>query len=513
MKTKIFSRKRICFVLTFFLFSALFAQAGKDEIRIFHSISSHRIFNYVKELASEKYYGRLTGTQGFTDAGKWAVSLLEKWGVEPGAGNGTFYQEFDIPYTLVLDSSFLCMHIPVSGGEIKKFYTYDDQFIPGSTSGTGEVTAEVVYAGYGITAPELGYDDYVGVDVKGKIVLIENEAPVSPDADFSVFRKWRPYTFHQYKLLNAVKHGAKGMIYNYGPIGNPNNAYAEGFVYSHVGKVVVKDVFEGTGKSHKELVAKIKKDLKPQSFATGKIMTIKNVTIHNKNGRGFNVIGKISGSDPEYQNQVILLGAHIDHLGRCPEIIPGANDNASGVAVILGAVKALTDYVKDHPLKRSVYIVFFGAEEQAIVGSKTFLADPPVDLKNIACFINLDGVGCGDKISVTAGENFPGLYGFFEKANNDYVHRIMKPSFYKNVARPRLDAARFLWAGVTSISFYTYGGVYYYHNTHDNLDIINPEIMEDLAGIIFLSIVDIDKKENLKFKHPEVLLSKKEISL
>jgi hypothetical protein len=102
--------------------------------------------------------------------------------------------------------------------------------MPGSTSGNGEVTAEVVYAGYGITAPELGYDDYAGIDVKGKIILIEREAPVSPDAGAEKFNPWYNYSFHQTKLENAVKHGAAGMLYNYGPISNPNNAYNEKFM-------------------------------------------------------------------------------------------------------------------------------------------------------------------------------------------------------------------------------------------------------------------------------------------
>jgi hypothetical protein len=122
------------------------------------------------------------------------------------------------------------------------------------------------------------------VDVKGKIILMEREAPVSPNRDPELFKKWRPYSFHQYKLENAVAHGAKGMLYNYGPISNPNNSYDKGFIYSHVGSAVVSDVFSGTGRKHKDVVAKIRKTLKPQSFATGKTFTIKNITEHHPEG-------------------------------------------------------------------------------------------------------------------------------------------------------------------------------------------------------------------------------------
>ena len=189
------------------------------------------------------------------------------------------------------------MNVPAGkDGVVKKSYRYEDEFIPGGTTGAGKVTAEVVYVGYGITAPELGYDDYKGVDVKGKIVLLESEVPVGPgEKTLELFKKWRPYSFHQYKLKNAAAHGAAGMIYNYGPIGNPNNAYVEGFVYHHVGAAVVADVFAGTGRAHKDVVAAIRKDLKPQSFATGKTMTISNRSEHHPDGVGINLLGKITG--------------------------------------------------------------------------------------------------------------------------------------------------------------------------------------------------------------------------
>ena len=87
----------------------------------------------------------------------------------------------------------------------------------------------MVYVGYGITAPELGYDDYAGVDVKGKIVLIEPEAPVTPEPDVELFRKWRPYSFHDYKVQNAAKHGAVGFAYNYFIV-NPNCAFVKGLL-------------------------------------------------------------------------------------------------------------------------------------------------------------------------------------------------------------------------------------------------------------------------------------------
>jgi len=482
-------------ILVIFFTEPLFAQltsiAQKENevLSIMHSISSYDLYNTIKELTSDKYYGRLTGTEGYNAAAEWLAGEFEECGIKPYGDNDTYYQWFDIPYILVFEGCETYLHIPVKGGEIQKYYKYVSEFIPGSTSGSGEITAEVVYAGYGITAPELDYDDYKGINVKGKIILIEREVPVSDRKDPELFKKWRPYSFHQYKLKNAVEHGAKGMLYNYGPISNPNNAYDPGFIYSHVGDTVVSDLFAGTGKNHKETVEKIQEKLKPQSFETGKTVTIKNYTEYHPEGKGSNVIGLIEGSDPELKNEVIILGAHLDHLGRCYEIMPGANDNASGIAVLLEVAKALAK--SPVALKRSVLFLAFGAEEQSIIGSKFYLEHPRFPLEKTVCLINMDGVGAGNKLNALAGENYPEIWKPIDQANQQYIHQSVRPTNFPNLARPRLDAARFMWAGVPSISFSAYGTRSPYHVPHDNLEIITPEIMEDLAQLLFLAIIEI----------------------
>jgi hypothetical protein len=490
--------------------SAVFAQPQgrrpelSDEQRILnvmHSISSHTLLDYVKEMVSEKYGGRLTGTPEYNACADWVVSLLKKWGVAPAGDKGTYLQAYPNPYTLVFKGGELTLNMPVKGGVIKKYYQYEDEFIPGSTSGSGEVTAEVIYVGYGITAPELGYDDYAGVDVKGKIVLMDREVPVSPDQNPDVFKKWRPYSFHQYKLENAVAHGAKGMIYNYGPIANPNNSYREGFIYSHVGDAVVADVFAGTGKTYQQTVDKIKKELKPQSFATGKNFTIKNVTEHHPEGIGYNVIGIITGSDPKLKDDVIMIGGHLDHVGRCWELMPGANDNASAVAVVLGVAEAMTK----SPAKprRTVMFLAFGGEEQGVIGSEYYCEHPVFPLEKTIAFINMDGVGSGDHISASAGKNYPAFWAFIEKNNQKYIHRQLSTSTWVNIARPRLDAARFMWKNVPTLSFSTQGfhsPLPAYHNTRDNLSLITPEILEDMAQLLFMAVLDMANQDSLNFR-------------
>jgi len=484
-------QRALFFLPLFFLFTSAGAQETDERVLLnaMHSISSHDLLEYVIEQCDEKYEGRLTGTPGYQMCAEWLAGEFKEWGLTPGGDDGSWFQWFDIPYTLVYPDCGLTLHMPMKEGSgLQKHYRYISEYMPGSTSGNGSVTGEVIYAGYGITAPELGYDDYAKVDVRGKIILIESEAPVSPADGPDKFNPWYEHSFHQSKLANAARHGAIGMIYNYGPIANPNNAYIEDFIYVHVGDTVVRDIFAGTGLKHETVVGEIKATLKPRSFNTKKVVTVKMATQHFSDGRGSNVIGVLPGSDPELGREAVIIGAHLDHLGRCYDIIPGANDNASAVAVMMGVAKALAE--SKIPLKRTVIFLSFGAEEQGILGAKAYLENPLIPLDQ-SVLLNMDGVGVGHSIRAAAGLNYPGLWSFIEEANNKYIHRPLSANMFANLGRPRLDAARFLSAGVPSISFSTYGSVNYYHVPMDDLDIIKPEIMEDLAQLLFVSVVSM----------------------
>jgi hypothetical protein len=482
--------KRTLFILSVFISTvSSIGQVSNDKniLQSMHSISSNDLLNYVKIMCDEKYAGRLTGTKEYEDCAEWLAGELSKWGVAPAGDKGGWFQWFNVPYTLVLPDCGVSLHIPLKkGGVISKQYRYITEFVPGSTSGSGEVTGEVVYAGYGITAHELNYDDYQGIDVRGKIILIERESPVSPGAGAEKFNPWYKYSFHQYKLENASRHGAIGMLYNYGPIANPNNSYIENFVYVHVGDTVVKDIFTGTGINYRENLDKINKTLKPGSFNIGKNVTIKMSTLHFPDGKGCNIVGLLKGSDPELSKEVIIIGAHLDHLGKCYEMMPGANDNASAVAVMLGIAKALAH--NPVPLKRSVLFLSFGSEEQALLGSKKYIENPVFPLEN-SVLLNMDGVGVGNAISATAGENYPAIWSLVKEENSAFIHASLNTNYFSNLGRPRLDAAIFMRAGVPSLSFATSGSQSPYHLPGDNVEVINPEIMEDVCRLLFLTTV------------------------
>ena len=472
------------------------------RMAVMHSISSHTLFDYVKELSSPKYQGRLTGTPGYDAAADWTVRLLKDWKIKPGGDQGTYLQHFPNPYTLVLPGAELILHIPVPGqGEILKRYNFETEYFPGSTSDSGTVKAEVIYVGYGITAPELGYDEYAGVDVRGRLVLVEPEVPVSPDRDADLFKKWRPYSFHDYKVRNAKEHGAAGMVYDY-HIANPNCVFLKDLLLSYVSRGVVQDLLAGTGKKHDELLQSMRTDHKPVSFATGKIMTMKNVTEHHPEGLGTNVVALIEGTDTTLKQEAIVIGAHLDHLGLNDVLMPGAHDNASGVAVLLGAAEALAR--SGIPLKRTIVFVLFGAEEQGVKGSEYYVTHPLIPNDRVKACLNLESVGRGERISAGGGKNYPWLWEIIERNNKSYVHRPVSASFTANLARPRQDAAHFMWANIPTLSFGTSGATPLpyatYHTTKDSPDIITPEILEDLAQLVFLSAVDMANAETLSPK-------------
>ncbi|MEE8604294.1 MAG: M28 family peptidase [Candidatus Aminicenantaceae bacterium] len=473
------------FVLTIFLMTSC-AVGVKKEVEIsdeektqmdklLDSISGEKLLGYVKKLSSKTYTGRLTGTPEFKACANWVSSLFEEWGLTPRGDNDTFLQTYPNPYTIVFVGGELSYTYRSKGQQRKKKYAYEKEYYPGSQSADGSITAEVVYVGYGITAPELNYDDYEGVNVKGKIVLVEPDAPVSPEGNADLFKEWRPYSFYQYKLKMAVAHGAKGMLINKLTV-NPDIDHVPKLMVSQVGDSVVKDLFTGSGKTHQENLEEIKRSLQPRSFRTRKVFTIQNFTEHHPKGIGYNVIGQIEGIDPLLKQEVIILGANLDHLGFCYEIMPGANDNASGVAVLLGVAEALAK----SPVrpKRSVLIVAFGSKEQAFMGAQTYLKKPAFPKNKTIVYLNLSMVGCGDKGRALGAQNYPKLW-----------KHALEAFPYSNPGRPQLDSDLFLSKGIPSITITVYGTPTFTRTRKDTADTINASTMEELSKILYHAVL------------------------
>jgi len=460
----------------------------KDVDRIIRSISEPKMLDYAAELSSEKYAGRLSGTQEYQKAAEWVASLFKKWGLAPQGDKGAYLQSFSHPYTLVFEGGELAFHYDSNNLNKKKYYEYEKEYYPGSDSGSGAITAEVVYVGYGIYAPELDYNDYQEVEVKDKIVFMEPGVPVSPREDPEMYKKWSHYSLNLYKVKMAAAQGAKALLYHNLTV-NPDTDFVEGFLVSHAGDSVARDVFSGSGFEPREVREKIRSDLTPHSFETGKIFTMENLTEHHSKGTGYNVLGLIRGRDPELKNEVIVVGAHLDHVGFCYEVMPGANDNASGAAVMLGAARALSEI----PLapRRSVLFVGFGAKEQGLIGSREYLKAPVFAAEKTALYINIDMVGSGSPLKVFGAEEFSDFWKKLIRINRRNVGIDLNPEHFNSLGREKSDADSFLKKKIPALSFRVEKVPEYIHTTKDTADKLNPLLMRDLSRLLTYFIIDL----------------------
>lgn len=488
-------------ILMILLCRPALSQNNEDEmIKRFHTINSGEMMDWIQTLCSPAFNGRLTGTPEYIASAEWVASKFSEWGIKPAGDNGSFFQWFDMPYTVVNDIGSLTLNLSQSDGSIiRKKYNYPDEYYPGMNSGNGEITAEVVFAGYGVTAPELNYDDYKGIDVKGKIVLVNRDVPYT-DPSNPEYKKWVAYCYHQYKLENAVKHGAAGFLYIDGIGANPNISYDNSIIVCGIGTEALNDIFAGLKTDNKTITQKIIKTMVPSSFRTGKSMTIKANTTRHPEGRGCNVVGLIEGTDPVLKTQVIIIGGHLDAVGKAGMVVNGALDNASGIVDIMGAAKAMAQ--SGIRLKRSVLFLAIGGEENGLIGSKLYVKKPVFPAEKTITYINLDMVGNGTGLAVNAGKEYADLLSYFTDANNKYIHRTMitsAPAAGSFYGRPRSDGVVFSMAGYKTMAIYTTNSTkkVYYHLPGDDPDAVTIDIMEDVAKMIYLALTNMANDEKL----------------
>ena len=182
--------------------------------------------------------------------------------------------------------------------------------------------------------------------------------------------------------------------------------------------------------------------------------------------------------------------------------MPGADDNATAVAVGLGVAEAMAkSAVKP---KRTVVFNFFGSEEQGVAGSKYYVEHPIYPLDKTLVLINMEGPGGGPRFSASGVTTYPSFWSFITNANEKYIHRIVGGGAASYPARPRQDSAWFFWAGVPSLTFGASGGKSAdrpsYHTTWDRIDYIDAEGMEDMAQLFFMAVMDIADEATVNFR-------------
>jgi hypothetical protein len=466
--------------------AAAFAQTVDKSLQSgLKAISPAEAYDIVKALASPEFAGRLTGHPGYTAAAQWAARKFEAWGLKPVSGQDRYLQPYPSPYTVV-DKAEMTILLPDGPPDPAKGQAYKEMklapekdFLPLLYSDSGDRTAEAVFAGWGISAPELGYDDYAGLDVKGKFVLCFRG---TPDAD----RKYQPYDEHRTRMTTARDKGALGIVYIYEDIAsNPNGDRLEGFTPAMIDDKVMDPVLKAAGTTTADLLKALKAFKRPISFPLAAKVRLAVASRHFPQGVGYNVVGYVEGSDPKLRRECVVVGGHFDHTGaHLGLLFPGADDNASGSATVMQAAKAMA--AAGLRPKRSVVFALFGGEELGLQGSTWFVDHVPGPFDKVVGMINFDMTGEGDGLwGAASGEPAEFRKALEEAGKSVGVLRGM--GVIRGVGVRGSDFAPFYAKGVPAASLGSNGPHLAYHQTGDTIYRINPDITADAAKVAFLA--------------------------
>jgi hypothetical protein len=369
------------------------------------TIDPNLYLNDIKYLASPELRGRGTGSPELEKAAAWLEHHYRDLGIKPVGKD--YLQPFPVTTDAALGKANRFQFTENGSATTLQF---PGEFVPFNFSETGPLKGAVVFAGYGITAPEYSYDDYAGLDVKGKIVLVLRHEPQESDPK-SVF-EGKTLTQHAQfasKATNAKLHGATGVILvtdranhpgegdeleKFGVTVGPTNARIP---FVQVAEARVDKWFSDAGQSLDKVQADIDKDLKPRSFAFPDTIRVDaNLDVERAVKTVHNVVAMLPGQTDEY----VIIGAHYDHLGLggqhslAPSLTgtvhPGADDNASGTA----GVMELARYFATQPRqRRGILFLNFAGEEQGLLGSAYYADHPLLPLAKAVTMINLDMIG------------------------------------------------------------------------------------------------------------------------
>jgi Zn-dependent M28 family amino/carboxypeptidase len=470
------------------------------------SVSPDRIKEHVKFLSSDLLEGRGTGQRGGEVAAEYIATQFALEGLKPAGDNGTYLQKVAMVGLKTKPSSNVSWE---ANGQSHPLKQGTDIVIMDETQKEhNEFSGDVVFVGYGIEAPEYNWDDYKGVDVKGKVLLMLVNEPPSTDDKFFKGKALTYYGRWTYKYEEAARKGAIGAVlvhntamasYGWNVVqsswggersylkedGKPKLTLA-----SWVQQTVAQQIAQAAGQDLGKLMESAKsKDFKPVPL---------NISIKGKidtEVRPFdssNVVAKLEGSDPKLKDEYVVYTAHYDHLGIHPEesgdnIYNGAIDNASGCGLLLEMAHVYAN-AAEKP-KRSILFAAVTGEEQGLLGSEYLGLHPPAPEQDISLNLNFDGVaptGIPEEIEVTGAERttfYPTLErtakqfglsiapdsnpgaGYYYRSDHFSMARVGVPAFSVNMG-PKFKGHPREW-GIEQDKIYTEKN---YHQPSDQFD-------------------------------------------
>ncbi len=481
-------------------------------------ITAPEIQHHIEFLASDELRGRLSGSKEIQVAANYIKDEFESYGLKPLFGK-SYFQEYNFISDVKLSENNSLSFFNNKSKQSTKLELYKD-YIPTTFSGKNNVDAGLVFAGYGISAPKLQYDDYAGIDVKGKVVVVMRNSPEydKPRSDFDKFSSMR------YKATLAKDKGAVGIIFvnGYLPIDSADGLVkfkydrapgAKDFPVVQVKRKFVDQLFTASGFDFADYQRKMKDNKKPASFVFNNVSVKLNTEVEEINKLDRNVAGYLEGTDPVLKNEYIVIGAHYDHLGMGIEgslykgteekIHHGADDNASGTAGVMELAEKLAS-VKGL-LKRSIIFVTFSGEELGLLGSNYFVNNMPVPEDKIITMINLDMVGRLREKALT-------VYGMGTSSGwKDLLNKENKYQFklaFNDEGFGPSDHSSFYGKGIPVLFFFT--GVHEdYHRPTDEAKLINSAGEDSILHYVYNLTEDLD---TIAVKPDYIKVARKETS-
>src|SRR6266852_5729299 len=391
-----------------------------------NSIDAEKIRATVKYLSDDALEGRGTGQKGGDKAADWIAAQFKSYGLLPAGDNGTWFQSVNFYGVTTDGKQTQFAFVPKSGNEIALKFADDYVATDQTHSEKSEINAPIIYVGYGINAPEYNWDDYKGVDLKGKVALMLVNEPPSDDPNFFKGRALTYYGRWTYKYEEAARRGAGGAIlihkadmasYPWEVVRNSNSGEKsylklEGTPKLKVASWIHLEAARALANMAGMDVDKIIADAQSRSFHPApldvrlKAHMVSKIRPFESN----NVIAKLPGSDSKLKSEAVIYTAHYDHLGIRPDmpgdnIYNGANDNATGCGILLELARVYS--AASQKPRRSIIFASVTAEEQGLLGSEYLGKHPPIPAGKIALDLNYDDVpplGSPEEVEVSGSE-------------------------------------------------------------------------------------------------------------
>jgi hypothetical protein len=454
--------------------------------RALQLVSGTRTIQTVRELSASAFRGRQTGTDEDRLSAVYIADQFQRVGLRPAGTQALPPADNPNAFALSTPVSVTIIEEPprltISTESDTQSAQHGPDFLPVLDSPAVKVTAPVVFVGYGIADPARGLDEYAGLDVRNRVVLFLRGKPDRYSLPVS----------HAEKERAARERGAVAYLMTTGPAisayearrgttGAPSGAYGQSggerpIPGAWISTGLAERMVASPGHSLRESQESLNKLLRPQSRATGTQVSL-NWESTQTTGSLHNVLGLLPGQGAGAR-ETIVIGAHRDHLGHQGTLIfPGADDNASGSAVILEVAKVLSEL--GTPPKRSLLFLSFSGEEQGLLGSRRYISHPARPLSSTVAMINIDHVGVGN------GRLTVGVTGITKEqaqaagAAAQLADRLDVFGFF-----PGGDHVPFKEAGIPTITVVTSGPHSDFHQPTDTAEKVQPALLESAARYV-----------------------------